>query len=175
MKVSRRMKRMARHRKKPLMLSLTSLMDVFTILVFFLLVNSANTEVLQTPKQIKLPSSVVEDKPRETVVVFISPTDVTVQGEVVASVPDIAASERQNVTPIALRLAQLSSNVIGTSTHAVAESKEITILADRTVPFNVVKKVMSTCTSEGYLRISLAVLQKAPGVVETAQNGADPS
>ena len=62
-------------------MNLTSLMDVFTILVFFLLVNSASTEVLETPKQITLPASVVEEKPRETVVIFVSPTEVTVQGE----------------------------------------------------------------------------------------------
>ena len=79
MKNTRRMKRMSRNRGKVAVLNLTSLMDVFTILVFFLLVNSASTEVLQTPKKITLPASVVEDKPRETVVIFVSPTEVTVQ------------------------------------------------------------------------------------------------
>lgn len=170
MKVTRRMKRMARHRKKPPKMNLTSLMDVFTILVFFLLVNSANTEVLETPKQITLPASVVEDKPRETVVIFVSPEEVTVQGQVIVSVADILASERQNITPIALRLAELSESIIGIRTAAAAESQEVTILADRAVPFSVVKKVMSTCTSQGYLRISLAVLQKAPPAIQTAQN-----
>ena len=83
MKNSRRMKRMSRNRQAAPRMNLTSLMDVFTILVFFLLVNSAQTEVLETPKEIKLPASVVEDKPRETVVIFISPETVTVQGEAV--------------------------------------------------------------------------------------------
>jgi biopolymer transport protein ExbD len=164
------MKRMARHRKKPMKMNLTSLMDVFTILVFFLLVNSASNEVLETPKQITLPASVVEDKPRETVVIFVSPDEVTVQGEPVVSVADILASDRQNITPIALRLAEISDSIIGVRTAAAAESQEVTLLVDRTVPFNVVKRVMSTCTSEGYLRISLAVLQKAPSAVQTAQN-----
>jgi len=170
-KVTRRMKRLERrHSKKPTKMNLTSLMDVFTILVFFLLVNSASNEVLETPKQITLPTSVVEDKPRETVVVFISPEHVTVQGEVIASTAEIAASDRQNIAPIALRLAELSESVIGLNTAKAAESQEITLLADRSVPFNVVKKVMSTCTSQGYLRISLAVLQKAPDAIQTAQN-----
>ena len=70
MKNSRRMKRMSRNRQMVTRMNLTSLMDVFTILVFFLLVNSSSTEVLETPKQITLPASVVEDKPRETVVIF---------------------------------------------------------------------------------------------------------
>jgi biopolymer transport protein ExbD len=143
-------------------MNLTSLMDVFTILVFFLLVNSATTEVLETPKSITLPASVIEDKPRETVVIFVSPEEVTVQGEAVVQTDAILDSNTQNIGPIAERLSELSRNIIGLNTQVVAESQEITILADRSVPFSVVKRVMSTCTSEGYERISLAVLQKAP-------------
>ena len=161
MKSSRRIKRMSRNRLKPVKMNLTSLMDVFTILVFFLLVNSSNTEVLETPKSIKLPDSVVEEKPRETVVIFVSPDEVTIQGEAVVRVADILAADGQNIAPIGTRLARLSESVIGLKTRAVAESQEVTILADRSVPFSVVKKVMSTCTSQGYDRISLAVLQKA--------------
>ncbi len=156
------MKRMSRHRGKIATLNLTSLMDVFTILVFFLLVNSSSTEVLETPKQLTLPASVVEDRPRETVVIFISPTEVTVQGELVALVQDILAADRQNVAAIGERLSEVSDKIVGLSTRTVANSREVTILADKSVPFNVVKKVMSTCTSQGFDRISLAVLQKAP-------------
>ena len=156
------MKRMSRHQGKIATLNLTSLMDVFTILVFFLLVNSSSTEVLETPKQLTLPASVVEDKPRETVVIFISPTEVTVQGELVALVQDILAADRQNVAAIGERLSEVSDKIVGLSTRTVANSREVTILADKSVPFNVVKKVMSTCTSQGFERISLAVLQKAP-------------
>jgi biopolymer transport protein ExbD len=42
----------------------------------------------------------------------------------------------------------------------VAETQEITILADKSVPFIVVRKIMSTCTDEGYENVSLAVIQK---------------
>lgn len=164
MKTSRRLKRMERMaRKQRAMpkLNLTSLMDVFTILVFFLLVNSATTEVLQQPKQITLPDSVVEAKPRETVVIFVGKEDVLVQGVPVARVADIEAMQDQEIAPISVRLAELSGNVIGLSTRAVAESQEVTVLADKSVPFNVVKKIMSTCTGQGYTRVSLAVVQKA--------------
>jgi biopolymer transport protein ExbD len=156
------MRRMSRNRGGVTKMNLTSLMDVFTILVFFLLVNSASTEVLQTPKQITLPASVVEDKPRETVVIFVSATEVTVQGEAVVRVEDILAMDGQNIAAIGDRLAQVNANIIGLKTQTVAESREVTILVDRSVPFSVVKKVMSTCTSQGFGRISLAVLQKAP-------------
>ena len=165
------MKRMSRNRQTVPKINLTSLMDVFTILVFFLLVNSAATEVLETPKQITLPASVVEEKPRETVVIFISPEEVIVQGEPVARTRDILMDQRQNVPTIGERLAQVSESVIGLRTQAVAESQEVTILADKSVPFRVVKKVMSTCTSQGYGRISLAVLQKGS---QTAARNAPP-
>jgi len=157
---------MARNKKKLPALNLTSLMDVFTILVFFLLVNSASTEVLETPKQLTLPASAVEEKPRETVVIFVSPTEVTVDGEVVALVDEILTAQGRDIAAIGDVLAQVNESVIGTTTRAVAQSREVTILADKGVPFNVVKKVMSTCTSQGFERISLAVIQKAP---ETAK------
>ena len=153
---------MTRNRAKAVSISLTSLMDVFTILVFFLLVNSATTEVLETPKQITLPASVVEEKPRETVVIFVSPDEVTVQGESVVLVSEILEMKGQDIAPIGERLEEVGENIIGFRTQIVAESQEITILADRSVPFSVIKKVMSTCTSRGFARISLAVLQKAP-------------
>ncbi len=152
---------MSRNRKKPTKMDITSLMDVFTILVFFLLMNAANTEVLEPPEGITLPASVVEDKPRETVVIFVSPDEVTVQGERVALTREILESDSPTVSAIGRRLAEMRENIIGFNTQKIAESHEVTLLADRSVPFSVVKKVMSTSTSEGYGRVSLAVLQKA--------------
>ena len=84
MKNSRRMKRMGRSRKrKGRGLNLTPLMDVFTILVFFLLFHSYGGDVMEAPKQIELPNSVVETKPRETVMIMVTPEMVLVQGETV--------------------------------------------------------------------------------------------
>ena len=61
---------------------------------------------------------------------------------------------------IRFRLAELKDNIIGTNTLTVAASQEVTILADKSVPFTVIKQIMSTCTSEGYENVSLAVIQK---------------
>ena len=160
MRNTRRIKRMSRNRVKITKMNLTSLMDVFTILVFFLLVNSGSVEVLDAPKDVKLPESRVEAKPRETVVIFVSPEEVLVQGKLVAFVEDILNDKATAVEPIMARLAQLKENIVGNSTRTVAASQEVTILADRSVPFAVVKTIMSTCTSEGYENVSLAVIQK---------------
>ena len=160
MRNSRRIKRMSRNRGKITKMNLTSLMDVFTILVFFLLVNSGSVEVLDAPKEVQLPESKVETKPRETVVIFVSPEEVLVQGQPAAIVDKILAAEDGATDQITARLAELKENVVGPSTLAVAGSLEVTILADKSVPFIVIKRIMSTCTAQGYGRISLAVLQK---------------
>ena len=168
MRNSRRIKRMGRNRLKISKMNLTSLMDVFTILVFFLLVNSGSVEILDAPKEVTLPESRVESKPRETVVIFISPTEVLVQGQLVAMVDEIMEAKTGVLDPIAARLAELKENVIGTSTQAVSTSQEVKILADKSVPFTVIMTVMSTCTGEGFENVSLAVTQK--GGTQVAAN-----
>jgi biopolymer transport protein ExbD len=161
MRESRRIKRMERSRKKVTGLNLTALMDVFTILVFFLLANSSSNEVLSTPKHIKLPDSVVESKPRETVVIMVGPKMVLVQGEAVVNTPELLETKSENIPEITQKLELLERNIININTQSVVTSKEVTILADKTIPFNVLKKIMTTCTGSGYGRISLAVIQKA--------------
>ncbi len=161
MRNSRRMRRMGRNKKKVTGLNLTSLMDVFTILVFFLLFHSSGGEAVEAPKQIKLPDSVVETKPRETVVIMVSPEVVLVQGEAVIGTPELLEAKVETIAPITERLKQLERNIIGISTRTAVQSKEVTILADKTIPFSALKKIMSTCTGSGYGKISLAVIQKA--------------
>jgi len=160
MRNTRRIKRMQRNRMKITKMNLTSLMDVFTILVFFLLVNSGSVELVEAPKDVKLPESMEEAKPRETVVISISPELVLVQGKVVARVEDILAGEQATLDPLAARLAELKDNIVGPATQAVAGSQEVTVLADKSVPFIVVRRIMSACTGEGYENVSLAVIQK---------------
>ncbi|MBT8438085.1 MAG: biopolymer transporter ExbD [Gammaproteobacteria bacterium] len=156
------MKRMARSsNQKKASLNLVSLMDVFTILVFFLLVNSSSSDVMEPPKSIALPESVVDSKPRETVIVLVTEDNVLVQGHVVMTTEEVIASEDAIMQPITQRLLEQQKKVIGIKTRAVAESKEVTVLAHRTLPFKLLKKVMASCTSAGYGKISLAVVQKA--------------
>ena len=160
MRNSRRLKRMSRNRVKVEKMPLTSLMDVFTILVFFLLVNSGSVEVVEAPKDVQLPESQVQAKPRETVIISVSPEEVLIQGRLAGTVDDILIGETLTLDNVRGHLAELKDNVIGTSTLVVAATREVTILADRSVPFAVVEQIMSTCTAEGYENVSLAVIQK---------------
>ena len=120
--------------------------------------------MLDAPKEVTLPESRVQMKPRETVVIFVSKDEVLVQGQSVATVTDILEGVLGSTDPITSRLAELKHSVVGPSTLAVAGSLEVTILADKSVPFIVIKRIMSTCTGEGYENVSLAVIQKASQV-----------
>jgi biopolymer transport protein TolR len=162
MRETRRMKRMERNNRKGeirgLGINLIPMMDVLTVLVFFLLFHSFNSTMPDA--QIALPTSVVETRPRETVSIVVSSDTVMVQGEPVVSTAKLLEDRTGIVHEIRDRLEQIERNIIETGTKTFAEGKEITLLADKTIPFKVLKKIMSTCTASGYGKISLAVIQK---------------
>ena len=162
MKDTRRMKRLARNNKKSgvvkgLGINLIPMMDVLCVLVFFLLFHSFNSTLPDA--QIALPASVVEAKPRETVAIVVTPELVMVQGEAVTNTPKLFDESIGIIYEIRERLEQLR-RIMEASTKTAAVSTEVTFLADKTIPFKVLKKIMSTCTASGYGKISLAVMQK---------------
>lgn len=168
MKHSKRSKRMdKRHRrgKGAVALNLVSLMDIFTILVFFLLVSSSEVDSLPNAKDLQLPESIAEQKADETVVIMITETDILVQG---ASVASIAAVNQQAGNVIeGLKQALVSQNdrVLRKAANADITQREVTIMGDREIPYSLLKKVMATCTTADYGQISLAVLQKSADAV----------
>ncbi len=161
---SARAKRMEKHHRRNKnvgALNLVSLMDIFTILVFFLLVNSSDVQTLPNAKDMQLPESIAEKKPEENVVVLIGKTDILVQGKPVAKIADVMAT-RGNDIP-ALREALLSQNdrVLRREARDDIAGREVTIMGDKEISYRLLKKVMATCTASDYGQISLAVLQKS--------------
>jgi len=142
-------------------LNMVPLMDVFTILLFFLLVNSTSSDVMEPPKSISLPASYVESKPRETVAVIVTEEEVLVQGESVISTADVLAAEETEIRIIMQRLLEQKNRVIGISDQTLSDSAEVTVLAHKNTPYEILKKIMSSCTYAGYEKISLAVIQKS--------------
>ncbi len=163
MMMSRRAKRMDRHHRRKqgvLGINLVSLMDIFTILVFFLLVNSSDGEVLPTHKSVTLPESVSEEQPRRTVVIMVNRDNVLLHGEVLVAVDEMM-KEQGNYSEVIL--AALAAELArAQEKHRGAEPlrMEATIMGDKEIPYHLLKKVMATATQAGYHRISLAVLQK---------------
>lgn len=160
MKSSRRLKRMDRRTLKAPTVVLTSLMDIFIVIVIYLLMNQAIGVDVAPPKAIKLPDSVVDASPRQTVVMTVSKSDVVVQGERVATIAEVLESKEDYIGAVGERMLRIRESYIGLNDESMANSTEVTIMADRSVPFKVLKKLMSSSSSAGYGRISLAVNKK---------------
>jgi biopolymer transport protein ExbD len=163
MSQSARAKRMARHHersRKGASLNLVSLMDIFTILVFFLLVNSAEVQTLEPPKTLTLPESVALKRPEDTVVVMVTRDQVLVQGSPIVSVAEVDAAVGVIIEPLRAALKAQTDRALLRAAAADLSAREITILGDREVPYRVLKKVMATCTDADYGQLSLAVVQK---------------
>jgi biopolymer transport protein TolR len=156
------MERHHKRRKGGSAINLVSMMDIFTILVFFLLVNSSEVEVLPNAKDVRLPDSTAEEKARESVVVLVTDTQLLVQGRPVADVAAVNASTSVIIPALKAALEDQTGRALlaESGDDAVAE-REVTIMGDREIPYSLLKKVMATCTAADYGRLSLAVLQKA--------------
>ena len=160
---SKRAKRMeVRHKRHKAAgaLNLVSLMDIFTILVFFLLVNSSDVETLPNAKDLQLPESIAEKKAKETVVILIGEVDILVQGTVIAKVADVMATQGNDIPALRQALKSQNDRVLRREAQDDIAGREVTIMGDKGLPYHLLKRIMASCTAADYGRISLAVLQK---------------
>ncbi len=141
-------------------MNLVSLIDVFTILIFFLLSNSGGVETLPSPKAVKLPESYAEKSPRETVVVVISATDILVEGRKVASVQEVMGANTDLIAPLKAELEQLQTNRQVVRAENAAQSKTVTIMGDKGISYQLLRKVMATCALANFSDVSFAVNQR---------------
>lgn len=161
MRESRRMKRLERNNnRRQAFLNLIPMLDVLSVLVFFLLFHSFNGDMPE--QRLTLPNSVVETKPRGTVVVSVTPEAIVVQGQPVARTAELYDDQVATVREVTEKLNEIQGRIVASGgTVAESDSREVTLLADKNIPFKVLKKIMTSCTASGYGRISLAVIQKA--------------
>ena len=163
MKRSLKAARMERRHKKvnTATLSLVSLMDIFTILVFFLLFNSSGDHQLPSSKSIKLPESIAEEVPRDSLIIMISATDIIVQGTIVADVETVLSTDVRVIDNLKANLLQHASQMWDQESVNSDEGTEITILADKEIPYRLLKRIMLTLSETPFKKISLAVSKKA--------------
>ena len=157
-KTIRRMERNHLRAKKQPPFNIVSLMDIFTILVFFLLVNAADPTVLPNAKGIEMPESIAEKKPRVSVVVMLDKENVRLQGDPVVTSDSVLANRKSDIQKlqIALQDEALKINVKDEENPR----REITIMGDKEISFKLIKRVMQICSSAGFDRISLSVIEK---------------
>ncbi|HUN93454.1 MAG TPA: biopolymer transporter ExbD [Burkholderiaceae bacterium] len=149
-----------RDRNKSLVdLNLVSLIDVFTILIFFLLSNSTEIERLPSTRAIKLPESTAEKAPKETIVVAVNDAEILVQGHRVAAVADVLGTDNDLIEPLKSELdAEAGRRVI--RPEDAAQPKAVTIMGDKAIPYRLLRKVMFTCARANFTEVSFAVRRK---------------
>ena len=163
MTMSRRARRMERNHKrnKQGALNLVSLMDIFTILVFFLLVSSSNVQQLPNSKDISLPTSVAEKAPKETLVIAITQDSIIVQGTKVSNIEDVLLSSEILIPGLEQELKfQSSKSVV---TKKPVKGRSVTIMGDENIPYQLLRKILATCRQTNYTHIAFAAVQKAKG------------
>ena len=141
-------------------LALIPFIDMLTIMVVFLLVHTSDVDILPNTKNIQIPQSVSDVKPHETVVVMLTKDSLYVDGRLVANIADVSASESTVIEALKVALMSQSDRFLKQAAGSEIARREVTIMGDRSVPYSILKKVMATCTTADFGKVSLAVLEK---------------
>ena len=155
--------RAMRKRREDPELNLIPMIDIMSVMVAFLLIYSTEVEVVPNAKNVEIPLSSAETKPAETVVVTITKDMLLVQGDVIATMDQIRDPKAALIEPLREYLSRPLSSKSGAVQQAALAHREITVLADRGLPYEVIRKVMTTCTAAAYDKLSLAVLENGAG------------
>jgi len=140
-------------------MNLVSLIDVFTILIFFLLSSVGVETLLPSNKAVALPQSIAEKPPRETLVLVVSGEEIIVEGRRIAAVADVQAEKGDVVVPLLAELKLLAQRQAVRAENQDA-NKAITIVADKQIPYSLLRKVMFTASQAGFVDVAFAVQQK---------------
>jgi len=155
---SKRARRMERHhqRRKQPALNLVSLMDIFTILVFFLLVSSSDVQQPPSRNKLKLPETISNTALKETLKITVTGRDILVEGIKVAESADFISSDAGEISALKQELL-LRANAAQASDRLSGHS--VTILGDEDIPYHLLSKILATCQAANYTQIAFAALQ----------------
>ena len=142
-------------------MALVPFIDMLTMLVVFLLLHSSDVEILPNTKQITIPQSIAEIKPRETVTVMVTKDELLVNGRVVGRVAELSDPNASLIIePLRAALREQNDASLRNTAQQDLAEREVTIMGDKGTPFTVLKRVMATATAADYGKVSLAVIQR---------------
>jgi biopolymer transport protein TolR len=143
-------------------MALVPFIDMLTMLVVFLLLHSSDAEILPNTKNIQIPQSIADLKPRETVTIMVTKDELLVNGRVVGRVAEVAAlpADKMIIPDLQVALKEQNDRIQRLTAQTDLAEREITIMGDKGTPFSVLKRVMATATASDYGKVSLAVLQR---------------
>lgn len=144
-------------------MNVVSLIDIFAILVFYLLVNALAVEILPSPNALKLPQSIVKEEPKQTTIIVVSKNDILVDNVRIMGTDEAQAVDASFLPALKAELLRAPlMRVAGADATSVTRG-DVNIMADKAIPYQVLKKVMATCTEARFAKISLAVIEKKRG------------
>ena len=149
-------------------MNITSLMDVLTILLLFLLKNySADGSLLTNADNLVLPNSESKLKPTEVnLQVAVSQDMILLDNQAVAPTEDARNIPQEDPDPIITKLeerlkaalAQEEEMVRMGALHAV--QGKVIVQVDKNIDFDVLFKIMNTCGKAGYNNMNFAVMER---------------
>lgn len=160
---AKRANRAARQRRHVVVINIVSLIDIFAILVFYLLVNALAVEVLPSSQALTLPQSVAQEEPRQTTVVMITPQAILVDSKSIMDLETAKAASGKLLPELKAELATKTQFTVEGELASNTTIGEVNIMADKSIPYALLKKVMATCTEARANKISLAVIEKKDG------------
>lgn len=168
MRQSRRARRMSMHHargKKTPGFNLVSLMDIFTILVFFLLVNSQEVQKIPPNKAVQLPESSIDNKTDDSLVITITKDALLVDGDQIATLAEIQASDAFDIPELVAAMeSEYGKKLIATGEGD--KTPKVTVMGDGSTPYNMLHRIMQSFSGVDVEKISMAVIQKAPEASE---------
>lgn len=156
--IQKRAERRSRN-KMSMDMNLVSLIDIFTILLFFLLSSATGVEILTSTKAVKLPTSSADKLPRETLVIVVAGQDILVDGRKVTTVDEALATQGDEIAPLKAELALHAQKVVVREENK-AQGRAVTIMGDRDIPYALLRKVMATAARADFSDVSFAVTKK---------------
>ncbi len=151
-------KAIMRGKDKKVTLNLTSMIDMFTILVVFLLKSySAEGQLITISDSLTLPQSVSAETVELNLDIVVSRDVILVDGDPVYEIGE----QLIDGSPIPLLVDRLSDHMEYTlaSRGNTGEDMEINIQADVATPALLLQKVMASCGAAGYVTQNLAVIK----------------
>ncbi len=152
--------RVSRRNHGDLRLRLTSMIDMFTILLVFLLKSySAEGQIITLSKDLRLPDSTAEKPPISSPIIMATQDWLLLDDEQIVPIDEVVNSKSLTIRPLQAKLAEKKAIAerLGQMDPSLGFKGNITIQGDREIPFKILKKIMFTCGQVGYNHILLAV------------------
>ncbi|MBL8027988.1 MAG: biopolymer transporter ExbD [Fibrobacteres bacterium] len=142
---------------------LTSLVDIMTILLVFLLKSfSAEGEIVTTSSGLTLPASTAQKKPELALKISISNNDVMLEGLKIVNIEEMMKTDDILIPELEAVLSERrrQTELIAKNSTNVTFKGDVMIEADKKIPYKILQKIMYTCGQTGYSNFSLLVLKK---------------